>query len=52
MVMYPMKDLIFLQGQEFREIASHKDNLANGKMVDEVVDVSVRTYTLIQKHEP
>jgi hypothetical protein len=52
LVMYPMEDIGFTQGEEFRKIKVHSDMLPGGGPIYDLADIDVRYYGLIQKFEP
>jgi hypothetical protein len=52
LVMYPMKDIAFTQGEEFKKIKVHSDLLPGGGPIYDLADIDVRYYGLIQKYEP
>lgn len=52
LVMYPMEDIAFTQGEEFKNIKVHSDMLPGGGPVYDLADIDVRYYGLIQKYEP
>ncbi|KAH8598240.1 hypothetical protein B0O99DRAFT_616233 [Bisporella sp. PMI_857] len=52
MVTYPMEDIGFTQGEEFKNIKVHSDLLPGGGPIYDLVDIDVRYYGLIQKYDP
>ena len=52
LVMYPMKDIGFTQGDEFRKIRVHSDLLPNGGPIYDLADIDVRYYGLVQTYDP
>jgi len=52
MVTYPMEDLGFTQGEEFRGIKVHSDLLPGGGPIYDLADIDVRYYGLTQTYEP
>ena len=52
LVMYPMSDIAFTQGEEFKKIKVHSDLLPGGGPIYDLADIDVRYYGLIQKYEP
>lgn len=52
LVMYPMQDIAFTQGEEFKKIKVHSDLLPGGGPIYDLADIYVRYYGLIQKYEP
>jgi len=52
LVMYPMEDIAFTQGEEFKKIKVHSDLLPNGGPIYDLADFEVRYYGLVQKYEP
>jgi hypothetical protein len=51
LVMYPMPDIAFTQGDEFRKIKVHSDLLPGGGPIYDLADIDVRYYGLMQKYE-
>jgi hypothetical protein len=49
---YPMKDIGFAQGEEFKKIKIHSDNLPGGGLIYDLADYDVRYYQLIQTYDP
>jgi len=52
MVAYPMADLGFTQGEEFKKIKVHSDMLPNGGPIYDLADIDVRYYQLVQTYDP
>jgi hypothetical protein len=52
LVMYPMKDIAFTQGEEFRKIRVHSDLLPGGGPIYDLADIDVRYYGLVEKYQP
>jgi hypothetical protein len=52
LAMYPLDDLAFTQGDEFRKIRVHSDLLPNGGPIYDLANVDVRYYKLIQVFDP
>lgn len=52
LAMYPLKDLAFTQGSEFKGIRVHSDMLPNGGPIYDLADVDVRYMNLIQVFDP
>jgi hypothetical protein len=52
LVMYPMQDIAFTQGEEFKEIRVHSDLLPNGGPIYDLADIDVRYYGLVQVYDP
>ncbi|KAH6673042.1 hypothetical protein B0J14DRAFT_701007 [Halenospora varia] len=52
LVMYPMKDIAFTQGEEFKKIRVHSDLLPNRGPIYDLADIDVRYYGLIQTYDP
>ncbi|KAF4625432.1 hypothetical protein G7Y89_g12735 [Cudoniella acicularis] len=52
LVMYPMKDIAFTQGEEFKKIRVHSDLLPNQGPIYDLADIDVRYYGLIQTYDP
>ena len=52
LVMYPMEDLSFTQGEEFKKIRVHSDLLPNGGPIYDLADIDVRYYGLVQNYDP
>jgi hypothetical protein len=52
LVTYPMDDLAFTQGEEFKNIKVHSDMLPNGGPIYDLADMDVRYYGLIQTYDP
>ena len=52
LVMYPMRDIAFTQGEEFKKIKVHSHLLPGGGPIYDLADIDVRYYGLIQKCEP
>src|SRR6187402_1352498 len=46
LVTYPMSDIAFTQGEEFKKIKVHSDLLPNGGPVYDLADIDVRYYGL------
>jgi hypothetical protein len=51
-VKYPMQDISFTQGEEFRKIKVHSDLLPGGGPIYDLADIDVRYYGLIQIYDP
>lgn len=51
-VVYPMQDIAFTQGEEFKKIAVHSDMLPGGGPIYDLADIDVRYYGLIQTYDP
>ena len=49
---YPLGDLAFTQGEEFKKIKVHSDKLPGGGPIYDLADFDVRYYGLIQTYEP
>jgi len=52
LVTYPMEDIGFTQGEEFKKIKVHSDMLPGGGPIYDLADIDVRYYGLIQTYEP
>ena len=52
LVMYPMQDIAFTQGEEFKKIRVHSDLLPNGGPIYDLADIDVRYYQLVQSYDP
>ncbi|KAG9239976.1 hypothetical protein BJ878DRAFT_529093 [Calycina marina] len=52
MVMYPMEDLGFTQGEEFKKIKVHSNILPGGGPIYDLADIDVRYYSLTQTYDP
>ncbi|RDW64780.1 hypothetical protein BP6252_10431 [Coleophoma cylindrospora] len=52
LVTYPMQDIGFTQGPEFRKIAVHSKLLPGGGPIYDLADIDVRYYGLIQVFDP
>lgn len=52
LVLYPMQDIGFIQGDEFKKIGIHSDLLPNGGPIYDYADMFVRYYNLIDTYEP
>ena len=49
---YPMADLAFTQGKEFKNIKVHSKILPGTGLCYDLADIDVRYYTLIQTYDP
>lgn len=52
LVLYPMKDIGFTQGEEFRRIRVHSEILPGGLPIYDLADVDVRYYGLEEVYDP
>jgi hypothetical protein len=52
LITYPIDDIAFTQGEEFKKIKVHSDMLPNWGPVCDLADVDVRYYGLIQTYDP
>jgi hypothetical protein len=52
LVLYPMKDIAFTQGEEFKKIKVHSDILPEGKPIYDLAELDVRYYGLAQVFDP
>lgn len=52
LVTYPMQDIGFTQGPQFKKIAVHSKLLPNGGPIYDLADIDVRYYGLIQVFDP
>ena len=52
MVTYPMEDIGFTQGEEFRKVKVHSDILPGGGPIYDLADIDVRYYGLTQTYDP
>ena len=52
MVTYPMEDLGFTQGEEFKGIKVHSDLLPGEGPIYDLADIDVRYYGLTQTYDP
>ena len=50
--MYPMEDIAFTQGEEFRKIKVHSKLLPGSGLCYDLADIDVRYYNLIQVYDP
>jgi hypothetical protein len=51
LVMYPMQDIAFTQGEEFKKIRVHSDLLPNGGPIYDLAEIDVRYYGLVQVYD-
>ena len=52
LAIYPMADLAFTQGQEFKKIKVHSKILPGTGLCYDLADLDVRYYALIQTYDP
>jgi hypothetical protein len=52
MVTYPMEDIGFTQGEEFKKITVHSDILPGGGPIYDLADIDVHYYQLVQTFDP
>ena len=52
LAMYPMDELAFTLGDEFKKIRVHSDILPNGGPIYDLADIDVRYYSLVEVYDP
>lgn len=52
LVTYPMTDIAFTQGEEFKKIKVHSELLPGGGPIYDLADIDVRYYGLRQTYDP
>jgi hypothetical protein len=52
LALYPMEDIAFTQGDEFKKISVHSDLLPNRGPIYDLADFDTRYYGLVQTYAP